>query len=190
MNIEFLMSVSCLVAGAAFFSLIFGQVVFAPIIEDQINEPGGTSKFRMIDLLILMAQIQISIGLIVVATKALPLINRVAAILIWGALLAFWWFLAVRMATGVRMKSGYRQFFIGVLSPLGFSISLSLIALPVWFVIGVASLTLSLQSPSRIIYSVGILACLLAHLGLVRLMIYFCKNFAMVAIPRQVSDEL
>lgn len=106
-------------------SFFLSPTAFSPLQAARNYDSMARPQFRLLDLAVLCVQIQL---LTVLLISTVPDSHGRAVALTWlGIPLGLWWFGGVRLLTCARIERTWsRIFFLSVVAPLGFLMSLSL----------------------------------------------------------------
>jgi hypothetical protein len=138
--VKAILGIPCAVVVLYYGSFVVGSAVFAPI------KKAGELKFapwqfRVSDFLILLAQLQVSGGIVLgFMTKNSPA-ERIGAIVVLWLAVAGWWIAGVRfMAKAGIDRFPRRLVFLGFAIPLGYGSSLTALAYPAVLVFQVGAI--------------------------------------------------
>lgn len=133
-NIKFdqLIGASFVILFIVFVSLKFGEIVFAPLQRfSLLFRRRRRMRFRIVDLLVLVAHIQIILGLLVsridLSGGGRAMFGSTVFVMLLGTLCVTWWWSGIRMLDQANIENnGWRIFILALLVPLGYSAALSL----------------------------------------------------------------
>lgn len=132
----------CPLSFLVFVSYLLGLFVFGPLYARATWTPPRT-RFRIADILILIAQLQIAGGLVLVMSRIVwfdsQTVVRLAAALVVWVLVIFWWWTGVRMLAKARIEQGaHRLWFLAIAVPAGYSAAVGVLLSPLVAVLGLS----------------------------------------------------
>jgi hypothetical protein len=122
-------------------SYLIGLFVFGPLHARAIWKPPQTS-FRIADIIILLAQLQIAGGLLFAWLQVYyhgPDLGRIGIAIVLWILLTFWWWTGVRLLAKAKVDyAPHRWLFLGVFTPLGYAATIGLLLMPLSVIVSFA----------------------------------------------------
>ncbi len=135
--LQVLSAALCPLSFLVFVSYLLGLFVFGPLHARATWTPPRT-RFRIADILILIAQLQIAGGLVLVMDGE-SAVRLVAAFVAW-VLVIFWWWAGVRMLAKARIEQGaHRLWFLALAVPAGYSAAVGVLLSPLLAVLGLST---------------------------------------------------
>jgi hypothetical protein len=112
-----------------------GAIAFAPLVRaDKLRYQPW--QFRISDFLVLLVQLQVFFGLTLMVVRPSDVRDGVALAVVVVLVMTAWWMSGVRMLSKARVAAmTLRLIFLGFLIPLGYGLSLVLMAIPAILVI-------------------------------------------------------
>jgi hypothetical protein len=146
---EIASGVACPTLFFVLVSYLLGLFVFGPLHARATWTPPNT-RFRIVDIIILLVQLQITAGALFAVMPLLDggeIVLKIAlAFFIWS-LQAFWWWTGVRMLAKARVERGAdRVLFLSIILPLGYLTTLGIIASPVLLAVLIGALAYATHS--------------------------------------------
>ena len=171
----------CPLAFVTLVSYMLGLFVFGPLYAKESWTPPQI-RFRIADILVLLVQLQLAAGLLLAVMPQFdpsPLVARVAlAVFVWITLI-WWWYCGVRMLARARVeRGGDRLLFLAIILPVGYLLTLGMMASPVLMVTALFILAWSVHNPDwdEILMIFPIFIGLAVTYGSVFLVRWYCSH--------------